>query len=331
MSKRYRDIACAAALVALSLTAVAPGAAEAAEPLRIGLARQPSSALMVVAIERGYFAAEGLDVAIETFPSGKRALTEGLFAARVDVATTADVPVVFASLDRGDFRILASTYTSDDVNRIVARRDHAIAAPADLRGKRVATQRASAVHFFLHLFRLDQGLAATDLEIGYLKAEELPGALNRGEIDAFSMREPYVGEAVAVLGDNAVVFSAPGLYVQADLFVASDSVVASRRLDVEKALRALSRAEAFVREQPEQAAVLLARHLGSDETEVAKVLAAARVRLELPQDLLPRLEEMARWAKESGLVEASEMPNYLNLLHLDGLRAVRPEAVTVID
>ncbi len=331
MSTRFHRMARAAVVVALSLAAVMPGAADAAEPLRIGLARQPSSALVILAADRGYFVAEGLDIEVTWYPSGKRALRDGLFRGRADVISSTEVPVVFGSFERQDLRVLASVYATDNVNRIVARRDRAIVQQSDLRGKRVATQRASAVHFFLHLFHLDQGLAATDLEIAYMKAEDLPGALARGEIDAFSMREPFIGQAVDLLGDNAVVFSAPGLYVQAELLVASDALVASRPGDVAKALRALLRAEEFARQHSEEVARVLAERLGSDEAAISKVLAASQLRVHLPQDLLPRLEEMARWATESGLVQASTIPNYLDLFHLDGLRAIRPDAVTVID
>jgi len=78
----------------------------------------------------------------------------------------------------------------------------------------VATQRASAVHYFLHLFLLRHGMSEDDVDLSFMKAEELPGALSEGTIDAFSMREPFIGEAKRLMGEQAVVFSEPALYVK---------------------------------------------------------------------------------------------------------------------
>ena len=77
------------------------------ESITLGLAMQPSDALTMIAINQGYFAAQGLDVTVKQYPSGKRALVDGLFAGEVEIATTADMPAAIAALDGQDFRIIA--------------------------------------------------------------------------------------------------------------------------------------------------------------------------------------------------------------------------------
>ncbi len=94
--------------------------------LRLGLALQPSSALAIIAQEKGFFAAQGLNVSVKEYPSGKRALHEGLFQGEVDLITTTEVPVVIASLNRTDLCIIASLFSANNVNRIVARKDSGI-------------------------------------------------------------------------------------------------------------------------------------------------------------------------------------------------------------
>jgi NitT/TauT family transport system substrate-binding protein len=50
----------------------------------------------------------------------------------------------------------------------------------------------------------------------------------------------------------------------------------------------------------------------------------------LHQSLLLTLEGATRWAVKNQLTANSTLPNYLHSLYLDGLEAVKPEAVTVI-
>ena len=75
----------------------------AREPVRYGLTQQSMSALAMVACDRNFFSREGLNVQITEHVSGKRAL-QALLDGEVDAVTTADIPIVFASLTRKDFR-----------------------------------------------------------------------------------------------------------------------------------------------------------------------------------------------------------------------------------
>ena len=133
------------------------------ERVRIGVAMQPTDALLFIALENGYFAALGLDVVYKKYPSGKRAFTEGLFKGDVDLASASDVPVALAGLNNKKFTILTTLFRADNVNRIIARKDRGIAVAEDWKGKTVGTQRASAVHFFLNEFLLDHGIVPQDI------------------------------------------------------------------------------------------------------------------------------------------------------------------------
>lgn len=299
-------------------------------PVRIALSREPLCALLALAVERGYLAEEGVAAKIvDHYPSGKRALA-GLLEGEVDVAPCAETPIVFRSFERRDFRIVATVGTSDNEPRIVARRDRGIDQPADLRGKRVATQRASAVHYFLYLFLLRHGMSEADVELSFLAAEELPDALDRGTIDAFSMREPFVGRAQALMGEDAVVFAEPGLYVKTFNLVVREDLAASRPEMLRALLRALLRAETFARRHPADAIEALADWMGTDRAIVGQVWPELELRVSLGQGLLGVLEDQARWAMQRGFIEAEGAPNYLDFVDPEPLAAVKPGAVTLI-
>ena len=276
---------------------------------------------------RGFFADAGLDVSVvDTYPSGKRAL-EGMLEGNVDLTISSEVPLVFRAFERDDFRILATIGTSDNEPRLIARRDKGIAEPADLRGKTIATQQASAVHYFLHLFLLKHGIEDTPR---FMRAEELPQALANGEIDAFSMREPFIGEAQQLVGD-AIVFQEPGMYLKTMNLVALNRLVRERPGAVEKVLRALKQAEEFHREHRPETLQSVADKLQTEVEQLRQLLQDVELEVTLSHALIVALEDEARWAIDNALTDKADAPDFQRLISADAIRAVKPDAVTIID
>ncbi len=55
-----------------------------------------------------------------------------------------------------------------------------------------------------------------------------------------------------------------------------------------------------------------------------------RFRVGLDQNLLTLMEDEARWAITNKYVDSTKVPNYFNFLYLEGLKKIKPEAVSVI-
>lgn len=334
--RRFPKLSIALAVLAAAaalLYFLAPFPRQAAapkEPVTLAVPTHPTSFLAFVALEKGYFAAHGLEVTRTDYPSGKRALEEGLLAGKADIAWANEVPVAFSGFGHSDFRVLASTLSSDNANRIIARRDAGIRKPEDLRGKRIGTQKGSAVHFFLHLFLLEHGLAEKDVKLSFFKAEELPTALAEGKIDAMSMREPFISQAQAQLGGNAIIFQEPGLYEQMDVMLIRDSTLKRNPQIAAKALGAMLDAETFVTAHPRETLAITAKFLQVEPSSIEGVLSDFKARVALSQSLLVLLESEARWAIRSSLVSEKAVPDYLSLFHTESLRDLHPEAVTVV-
>jgi len=299
------------------------------EPVSIALVLEPLAALVVLAEAEGLFQQEGLDVTIREYASGRLAL-QGMLKGQTEFATVADTPIVLNSFERGDFKLLATIASSDNDPRIVARRDRGIAQPFDLAGKRIGTQKGSAVHFFLHHFLLKHGLEGARTTVVFLEPAELPSALARGEIDAFSMREPLVGEAQRLLGDNAVLFGERGLYLKTFNLVGREDLVKTRSSVVHKILRSLIQAEEYGRRYPDEARRKVANRLQLSEAALAREWSDLRLQVSLDQSLLLSLEDQARWAMSEGLVNEKAMPNFLSMVALAPLHAIRPEAVRLV-
>ncbi|NQU11936.1 ABC transporter substrate-binding protein, partial [bacterium] len=187
-------------------------------PIHLGLGLESLSGLAFIAEAQDFFTGEGLVVQTHRYPSGRLAL-KGLLAGEVEIATAAQTPVTFAAPQHPDLRILAVVGSSDNEMKLVGRRDHGINSGADLRGKTLATQPASSMHFFTHLYLLRHRVGADAVSLLFRPPDQLAGLLTRGEVDAIASREPLSSQVRDSLGANAIVLSDRGLYVKMYLLV----------------------------------------------------------------------------------------------------------------
>jgi NitT/TauT family transport system substrate-binding protein len=298
-------------------------------PITIGVDESPLLALMMIAEDQGFFSKQGVDVAIKYYASGKLALG-GMFSGEVELATPAETPIVFSSFERMDFGIVATIGSSGSDSKIVARKDRNIQKPGDLRGKRVATQKASVVHFFLHSFLIKHGLSEKDIKLSFKHPDELIPALAKGEIDAFSMREPYVSRAKTLLRENMILFEEPGLHLKTYNLVAFNTFIKDRLNAVKGILQALTKSEEFVRKYPKHAQRMVSNKTGLKDSEIAGIWPDLRLEVSLEQSLIESLENEARWAIRNKLTDRKKVPNYLNFIYVDALEAVKPKGVTMI-
>ena len=300
------------------------------KPLRVGVQDNTVCALVFLAQGKGYFADEGLAVELVPFASGKVAL-DMMLSGDVDVSASADMPTMSHSFDRADYALFCTIARTDNGAWVIARRDRGIEKPADLRGKRIATQADSAVHFFMSMFLREHRIGEDEAQVIYMKAVDLPGALVRGEIDAFSMRNPFIETAKQALGEQAVEFFAADLYRQTFNLVAKRALIGARRDALARIVKALVRAEELVTRDSRDAKSATAAAMGEGRmAEVEKDWDRYSYQVSLDQSLFITLEDQARWAMARRGLAPDAMPNFLEYVDVTVLDAVKPSAVTVI-
>jgi len=335
MKTRIGIVLLMAVLVVVAIVAIRRGGSAQAPSspaavIRIGIQNNVVCALPLITSRLGLFQREGLDVRIVPYPSGKLALA-AMLAGDVDVAASADIPIVGRSLERDDFAIFATIAWSERGAWITARRDRGIERPADLRGKTIGTQRGSAVHFFLSAFLARHAIPETEVALVFLPAAELPAALANGQIDAFSMRNPFAAQAKALLGETAVELHDRDVYRQTFNLVAWKDALRDRRPVFAALLRALASAEQRLIHQPDEALAAVITELGlRREVEIRADWPAYTYVLSLDQSLFATLEEQAAWYIARDAVPGKQIPNYLLYVDTGPMLEVKPAAVSVI-
>jgi len=299
------------------------------ETIRIGVARTPLSSPAVIGLTQQYFAKEGLDVTIKEYGSGRRAL-ESMFAGEVDMSAVADTPIVFSSFNRRDFSVFATFVHSYRDSKIISFKDKNINTGADLKGKKVGAYIGTSSHFFLGLCLTYNHVSIAEVELINMKAADLPVSLKNNEVDAISVWEPFAHEAKRLLQDKAIELPCAEIYRTTFNFAVMKDFTRDHPETLERFLRAVDNAVTFIKNNKEESQAIVATSLNLDEENVSAIWDDYVFEIFLDQSLLLSWEDIARWAIKNKFTDKTKVPNYLNVIYLDGLEAVKPEAITII-
>ncbi len=198
--------------MAMALLA-APSALGAAPPIRVGYLGTSGDAGIFIAVDKGYFAEQGLTVSLERFGVGADQMAL-LGAGRLEVASGAPSPTLFNAVSRGLPIVVVgdkgSLRKGFGFNVLVVRKalidSGQFKGLSDLRGRVIAAPAASVVNFEDYLILRKGGLAPKDVTIVDIGFQDQPAAMANGKIDAAVMVEPF-GTATESRGIGKIVMT----------------------------------------------------------------------------------------------------------------------------
>ena len=298
------------------------------QKVTVAYTTQPDCALVHIAVAKGFFAEEGLEVQPQMHSYGRAAL-KSVLEGKADLATAAETPIMFAALDGGKFSIVAGVFTTSSNNAIIGRKDLGISRPGDLKGKRIGYTPGTSGEFFLDSFLTANGISGKDAFLIPLKPEEMVDSLSSGNVAAVSCWNFHLARLRQALGGQGATFFDPQIYTQTFNLVARQEYVAKNPETIRRLLRALIKAENFATDHAEEAQTLVAAALKIDRGLLGEVWGGFSYKVELDRRLLITLEDQTRWAMKNRPAGTVAMPDYISLIHLDALAAVKPDAVTI--
>ena len=308
------------------VTAGTSGSTPARQKVTIALVNQPQSTLIFVAMKKGYFSDEGLDVHPLLQSFGKAAL-QTMIEGKADFATSAETPIMFSIL-RGDaIFVVANIETSTANDAVVARVDAGISKPADLKGKRIGFMPGTTIDFFLDSFLTAQGLTRQDITPVPLKPDEVLDALLAKKADAVAAWNYPLTQIKRQLGAQAVTFYDRQIYTEHFNIAAMQDFVRQNPQTVTALLRGLVRAQAFVDDHANEAQDIVAEAIKVEKDLVEEVWNVMSYQVRLDQNLTITLEDETRWAMKNKLTDQTVMPGYASFIYVDALKAVKPGAV----
>jgi NitT/TauT family transport system substrate-binding protein len=191
-------------LVAGSGLALAADSALNLEKVHVGTFNSVSDAAIFVAMDRGYFREQGIDIDVTQVNSGID-VSVGLTSGDLDVAGDAPSGALYSAIRQGfAFKLVAdkgSTPPGRGYCAIVVRNNLAdtIKIPADLRGRTFGlTGYSVGVSFEATMHKLldPAGVAEADIKFQNLALADILSGLGTGVLDAGILIEPLVTRAV---------------------------------------------------------------------------------------------------------------------------------------
>jgi sulfonate transport system substrate-binding protein len=223
------------AVLAMALP-LAAWAQPKSEMLRIGY--QKSASLFVLQKAQGTLekrlAALNVGVRWVEFPAGPQ-LLEGLNVGSVDVGYVGEAPPIFAQAAGANFVYVGVDPAAPEAEAIVVPTASPIKSVADLKGKKVALNKGSNVHYLLVQALLKAGLKYTDIQPVFLAPADARAAFEKGAVDAWVIWDPFLAAVEKQTGARIIADGRGGVANNYQFYLAERGF-ADRRADVIRVL-----------------------------------------------------------------------------------------------
>ena len=169
----------------------------------------------------------GYKVAWTEFPSGPP-LLEALNVGAIDFGNTGEAPPIFAQAAGAPIQYVAYEPPAPKGEAILVPKDSRIKSVAELRGKKVALNKGSNVHYLLVKALEKAGVKYSEIEPAFLAPADARVAFERGAVDAWVIWDPFQAAAEAatgarILADGTDMVANYQFYLSSKKFLESDA------------------------------------------------------------------------------------------------------------
>ena len=137
---------------------------------------------------------QGVNVKWVEFPAGPQ-LLEGLNVGSVVFGEVGEAPPIFAQAAKTDLVYIANQPAVPKAEALIVPKDSNIKTIQDIKGKRVALNKGSNVHYLLLKLLEANNLKFSDIEVVYLPPADARAAFERGAVDAWVIWDPFLSAA----------------------------------------------------------------------------------------------------------------------------------------
>ena len=218
-------------------------------------------------------AAQGVNVKWVEFPAGPQ-LLEGLNVGSVVFGEAGEAPPIFAQAANPNLVYVANQPPAPTAEALIVQKDSPIQSIQDLKGKRIALNKGSNVHYLLLKLLEANNLTLNDIQPVYLPPSDARAAFEKGAVDAWVIWDPFLAAAEHQI--HARVIANGEHLVSNHQFYLADRKFAEGHPEVLKTLvQTLNQTTDWVKTYPDDAAKLLekptALELGVLKTSISRM------------------------------------------------------------
>lgn len=206
----------------------------------LGMLRLTSSAPLFIAMDKGFFAAEGIEIEPQWFDAA-HPIAVSTASSKVDVGATGITASLYNMAANGQkLGIVADKgreqkgYSSSALLVTTDNYNSGVKSLKDIKGKRIGiTQKGSTFHYMLGRMLEEQGMSLSDVEIVPLnKISAVMAALESKQIDGCILNEPNItkvqkasyGKLVVQVGD-VIPYQTSAIFYSPDFMGKKDAAV----------------------------------------------------------------------------------------------------------
>ncbi|EPF74857.1 sulfonate ABC transporter substrate-binding protein [Acinetobacter gyllenbergii] len=205
-------------------------------------------------------AAQGVTVKWVEFPAGPQ-LLEGLNVGSVVFGEAGEAPPIFAQAANPNLVYMANQPPAPKAEALIVQKDSPIQSIQDLKGKRVALNKGSNVHYLLLKLLEANNLSLKDIQPVYLPPSDARAAFEKGAVDAWVIWDPFFAAAEHQI--HARVIATGEHLVSNHQFYLADRQFAESHPEALKTLvSTLNQTTDWVQTHPDDAAKLLEKPTG---------------------------------------------------------------------
>ncbi len=295
-------------------------------PVRFGCSENLNF-LPALASHSGAFEENCLQVKLSPYDTGKQAL-RGLIDDDVDICVVGLGPFAYEAIKNDSLRIVASIATFYDLYTLIARKDHGLLEPTDLKRHKIGTTSGSSIHYFLDHYLLEYRIPEDSVEIIFQPASELVESFVDGDLDAICLRDPYIGQAEKELNGKVIRFESVDLPANTLNVVTTERYIKLHPEVVENFVQALVDAEDdYLTKSSDFGEFIQSLNM---EKANAWTDPNTRLHVSLEQNLILELENVTRWLIRHDMLKTQVVPDYREFIDTTFLSHSNPAAVTII-
>ncbi|HKB07936.1 MAG TPA: ABC transporter substrate-binding protein [Candidatus Polarisedimenticolia bacterium] len=303
--------------------------------LAIGTAKDPNLGTeLVIAREKGFFKAVGLEVELKYFPSGGD-LSAAIVGGSLAMGSSGSTPTTTLRGAPFPIKILAQMSDISGAQQIIVKSD--IRRPEDLYGKRIGMLKGTSSEIMVDSLAKAYGVDLGKIERVSMGPTEMLSSFVRGDLPAVSLWEPHSTRArkggngrILVSGTTSYIAGREGpnrIYGDHSTLFATEDFIRKNPKTVRAVLEALARAVEYVEKDPEGANAILAKEFGMPTEDMRDIMKVNRYQMVIDQVMVDDLNRIADFLFSLGKLKGKQA--VVEWIDTAPLRDVRPEWVKV--
>jgi sulfonate transport system substrate-binding protein len=213
----------------------------------------------------------GYKVSWAEFPAGPQ-LLEALNAGAVDFGNTGEAPPIFAQAANPQLVYVAFEPPAPRGEAILVPKDSPIKTVTDLKGKKVALNKGSNVHYLLVKALEKAGVQYSEIQPTFLTPADARAAFEKGAVDAWAIWDPFQAAAEVALNARTIA-NGEGVVSNHQFYLSSRKFADENAKAVQAILEELSDVDRWVKAEPKSAAAQLSASTGIPANVVEVALA----------------------------------------------------------